>query len=491
MTGPYRRRALPFLAAWIGTALLALPAAAVLDIEDRGPSLNVAHYNLRVTNCGILGNAFYNVGRSTDPSFEQPPGSGIEGLNYATLWVGGKLEDGTVHVSGGSLLEFRPTPDPDDRVRIAYLGRLGAARFVDDDNDGTIDEETLNDRDDDGDGEIDEDLGMFSQQLAEASFVDDRPEAVNYVYPGGEVHRPLGLTVQQEVFGWDMPGFNGAAGIRWVITNHSDHRISDAWVGIYADLDSRRRADVTGHLDDRVVALDYDRIVSYGGRLPTSDDTVHCRRRLRQTIYGVADRDTLSGLPFVTLLPLSHTIDGLANYDSLYGGRSVASAPRAVGFRSRVLEVKSAPSNGGLPLTDEQRYDAMRGAYPEPAIDRFGDWAVLVSCGPFPRIEPGQTIEINAALIGATVRDSIEEQMGNVAVIAQGMWVDRVPNQAESGLRPYTEGVSGLNGHESCVRPPLDAPLVADPHCMRRYESPPEYLPPITFPQDTCTWADA
>src|SRR6185503_4232361 len=238
---------------------------AVLDIEDRGPSVLVDGFQLRVTNCGILGNAFYNVGRSTDPSFELPPGSGTEGLNYASLWVGGRLEDGTVHVSGGALLEFRPTPDPEDRVRLARNNRSGGLRFWDDDNDGQGDEEQLNGLDDDGDGEIDEDLGLFSQATAAARFVDDRPEAVNYVYPGGEVHRPLGITVDQGVYAWSVPGYDRAAGLRWVITNHTSRPVHDLYVGIYADLDSKKRDESTGHLDDRAVRLTYNRRVFVGG----------------------------------------------------------------------------------------------------------------------------------------------------------------------------------------------------------------------------------
>ena len=48
----------------------ATPARAVLDVEDRGPLLDVGNFRMRVTNVGVVGNAFYNVGRSSDPSFD-------------------------------------------------------------------------------------------------------------------------------------------------------------------------------------------------------------------------------------------------------------------------------------------------------------------------------------------------------------------------------------------------------------------------------------
>ena len=481
-TGFFPKNIQSLLLAVLGIAVAAPRAHAILDIEDRGPTLRVERFNLRVTNCGILGNAFFNVGRSNDPSFEQPPGSGIEGLNYATLWVGGRLEDGTVHVSGGSLLEFRPDPDPDAHVRIATADRQGAVRFADDDNDGAIDEETLNDRDDDGDGEVDEDLGMFSQQLAACTFVDDRPEAVNYVYPGGEVHRPLGITVDQEVFAWAVPGYDRAAGIRWRITNHTNQRVDDVYLGIYADLDARRRTDVTGHMNDRVIQVGYDRQIYYGGELPT-DVTTSCQMHLKQSVYGIADRDTNAGLPYLALVPFSHTTDGLANFDSLFV-TSVAGAPRTVGFRSRVFEVNAAPVNGGLPLTDAQRYDAMVGDYPEPRTDRFSDWAVLVSCGPFPRFGPGETIEINAVLIGATQRDSLVDQIGNLAVLERGRMMNLLPDGGAPGR-------SGTQGRESCIRVPPDVELLADPICAWSYGEYPPDAPYVLFPHDSCLWTDS
>ena len=155
--------------------VLAYPAYAVLDVNDAGPTVRAGRVAMRVTNAGILGNAFYDVGLSSDPSLEYPINSGQELMNHAELWVGALDDLGNGRVSGGPALEWRPTPDPSDHVLEAWRGRLGSRRAVDDDGDGRIDEETLNGRDDDGDGEIDEDLGFTSQQLMAADYADDRP----------------------------------------------------------------------------------------------------------------------------------------------------------------------------------------------------------------------------------------------------------------------------------------------------------------------------
>src|SRR5262245_60668894 len=97
-------------------AFMALPCRvhAMLDVDDGGPTLKVGNFELRVTNAGILGNAFPD--RSFDPSFEFPLGSGQECMRYAALWVGGVGVEGRPRVSGGPLLEWRPNPDTTDHV---------------------------------------------------------------------------------------------------------------------------------------------------------------------------------------------------------------------------------------------------------------------------------------------------------------------------------------------------------------------------------------
>src|SRR5919198_6554575 len=148
--GPPLRRA-PFHLPLALAALLAsaAPAGAVLDIDARGPCLNAGNFVMRITNAGIAGNAFLDVGLSSDPSFESPANSGIECLNYAALWVGAVDASGREHVSGAPLLEWRPTLAKDDRVRGVRRGDPGTRRLVDDDGDGRIDEEVLNGKDDD------------------------------------------------------------------------------------------------------------------------------------------------------------------------------------------------------------------------------------------------------------------------------------------------------------------------------------------------------
>ena len=70
------------------------------------PALDAGRFAMRVTNIGVLGNAFFSKGLSFDPSFEFPKGSGQECLEHAELWVGAKRDDGSVHVSGGPMFDL-------------------------------------------------------------------------------------------------------------------------------------------------------------------------------------------------------------------------------------------------------------------------------------------------------------------------------------------------------------------------------------------------
>src|SRR5690349_17754803 len=221
--------------------LIAQPVAAIMDINDHGPQLTAGRFAMRITNIGVIGNAFFDKGLSFDPSFEYPKGSGHELLNHAELWVGARNDNGELRVSGGPMLEWRPTLDPADTVRVLDAGDPGSRSYVDDDGDGRVDEELLNGRDDDGDGRIDEDVLLPSQQMLAADYTDDQPEAVNYTYPTGERHVPLGLAVHQEAYAWTMPGHDGIAGLQFTITNKGNEELRDVRLGFYADLDVRTR----------------------------------------------------------------------------------------------------------------------------------------------------------------------------------------------------------------------------------------------------------
>lgn len=500
--------------------LFAPSARAVLDIEDRGPVLRAGRFAMRVSNVGVIGNPWFGLGRSFDPSFEFPRGSGQELLGRAELWVSGRRFDGVHRVSGGPMYEWRPTIDPADRVRNVVAGAPGSRWNFDDDGDGRVDDETFNGRDDDGDGRVDEDFDLPAQQMLTAEFTDDRPEAVSYAYPNGEQHLPLGLAVHQEVLGWSQPGSDNIAVLRFVVTNTSGRPMTDVRLGIYVDLDSRLAAARGGHLDDRVIRMPYDfalpqatvRIV--GGCYPPRGGGDMCPQyyykpcvlRISGEVVAVADGSTASALPCGAVVPLSHTTDPLAllegdHWAGVPEARTLAHAPgKDTTFRCHVFAQDLVPGQGGPPVLDEQRLAALEGSWPVARENETHDYAVLVTCGPFPRLAPGTSLEFSAALVAAASPDSVPNAALNARLLSRGSRYDLL---TDHGSEYWNEGISGINGHETCYEPPAGITFHYDPHCPQKffrdsllirgreeYAGPPGGETDVVYSPGHCVWTD-
>jgi len=479
------------LLAMLAAASLATPARAVVEVFDRGPALIAGKFNLRVSNAGIVGNPFPDL--SFDPSFEYPRGTGRELMRFAALWVGGRDADGTPRVSGGPLLEFRSTLAAADTVSELWHGRFGSARAVDDDGDGRIDEETYNGRDDDGDGEIDEDLGVVGQQMLMADYTDDQPEAIAYQQAGGESHHPLGLSVHQEAYAWSWPGYDGIAGLQFTITNHSAALLKDVYIGLYADLDTRRPSDPNGEANDAITRVSFSRSTPKGSTSIYVDGQGNrgfsCFNTIARTVAVVEDGVRPRDLPVVAVLPLEHTHDPL---DFILPGH--ARAPGRDQFITSVFASDRAYGGGGPPVLDADRYLAMKGEWPQSPDDHVGDQQILVSCGPFPTLGPGQRLQFAVALVTAVSLDSLPGALGNAAFLYSGTELNLQPDDRGPEANYWSTGRSGVNGHEVCLEVPFDTTFTFDPNCPNKFASgvsdPPGQRTQTISPGH-CVWTDA
>jgi len=476
-----------------------------MDIADRGPLLQAGRFALRVTNIGVLGNAFFNTGLSFDPSFEFPKGSGHELLNHAELWVGAVAPNGEHRVSGGPMLEWRPTLDSADVVRIVNAGEPGTRPHFDDDGDGRVDEELLNGKDDDGDGRIDEDVHMPAQQMLAADYTDDQPQAINYAFPNGERHQALGLSVHQECYAFSLPGHDDVAGIEFTITNHGTQTLRDLYLGLYADLDSRESAVATGHLDDR---LD---IIPYRFLIRPREDTLagyvkHCVETIAGDVAVLRDASPASTRPGVALMGLSHTTDPLGWFtnDAFPGvreARNLARAPRRDStFRLYPFVPGAPPRQGGPPVVDADRYAAMAGDYPTARLDPDQDFAVLLSCGSFAYLQPGQSLRFALALVALPSPDSALTAAFDTRMLHRGLRLDLQPN----GRHAFDVGATGVNSHELCVEPPPGISFTYDPNCVEKFTRDPGMrpldplhppIPPgvateLPYSSGHCVWTD-
>ncbi len=500
-----RRCWLP-LRAVVPALLLAAPrfAFAVMDIANNGPRLQAGRYEMRITNIGVIGNAFANTGLSFDPSFQFPRGGGIELLNHAELWVGAISADGSTHVSGGPMLEWRPTLDPSDTVRVASAGDPGTHSHADDDGDGRIDEELLNGRDDDGDGKVDEDFLMPAQQMLTAEFTDDQRQAIEYSFPNGERHVPLGLAVHQEAYAFSLPGHDGIAGFTYTITNRGSQTLRQVRLGVYADLDVRDGRGGPGHLDDRYEPVHYLAILS-----PHEDTLSHYAKSCGERVEGdaalIRDANPASGHPGVLIVPLSHTTDPIGWFlnDAFPGVREARAASRAPRrdstFRLQPFISGAPPGQGGPPALDPDRYNALAGTFPTARVEPGHDYAVLLSCGPFDRLEPGQTVQFSFALTAVANPDSAAAAAFESQMLFRGARLDLLANGAR---RNPQVGDTGINGHEACVEPPPGIVFHYDPDCVEKLFHDPliRNLDPNGFPPSGgrdqeyksghCVWTD-
>lgn len=460
-----------------------------MDIDDRGPQLVAGRFAMRVTNIGVIGNAFFNRGLSFDPSFEFPQGSGFELLEHAELWVGAITEAGERRVSGGPMLEWRPSLAPDDRVQASWAGDLRSRALFDDDADGRTDEDPLNGSDDDGDGRIDEDFGHSAQQLLAAGYRDDRPEAVNYVYPSGEPHQPLGLAVHQETYAWSVPDADAFAGLHFVVTNRGTQVLRSLYLGFLANLDSRQRSESAGHLNDRVQFMKVSHLFDDGISLTSTRGIdsmyIFCETRVEANLPAVLD--AASGRhPCAAVVPLSHTTDPLAlltnfAFPGVERAHSMARAPgRDTTFRFLVLAADLPPGQGGVPILDGDRYAALSGAILEALPDRVGDAVVLLSCGPFAYLQPGQSISMDLALVAGEDPDSLTAHSEEAMVVYRGLRLNLLPDSSQTRPLPmYDVGETGLSGHEQCYEPPPGITFTYDPHCPDKFYRDPRYYAPI------------
>jgi hypothetical protein len=439
-------------------------------IRGEGFVHNVGNIWINVTNLGVIGNPWKNL--STDPSAQYPPGSGIEYLYGAGIWVGAKIEgDPEPRVSTALYqTEFRPSTFPVDTIYESYEGYPGGTRFVNDDGDRDelgrprIDEEVQDGKDNDGDGEIDEDFAAISQQMFTCVYRDDTPEALNTYAE----HVPLGLEVTQKSFAWGVPGSDNFVGLEFTIKNDGRRNLRDVYLGFFCDADAGPESENNYWTDDRAGLVEVDTVIG-------AFDAV-CPERLKLMIGETHDGDGDGGQTegWFGLMFLGHTTDPVGE-----------KAPPTVGFKSfRFVSGGAAYEQCGDPGNDAQRYDLlssnMIGCRPgQTSARKDADYRIFFGTGPFKELPIGQELTLQVAFVIGKGKDG----MIRSAVAAQ-----RIYNGAYENLdgNPHT----GLLGKETCLTANPGEMWVFDPveHCglPDTLKEHPEYRPvAITAPDCT------
>ena len=411
-----------------------MDAARGILITDGSYVMNVGELQMNVTNFGLIGSQAGSTCRWCDaPSAQWPAGSGVEYLWAAGLWVGGVLLGEKFVTTGAYAHEFLARDDIRDTIYEAINGRItrpagnpdaSGKRLpepgADDDEDGLMDEETLNGYDDDDDGLIDEDFGQVGNQMMVCTMYDNLP-LVQELNPD---HTPLNLKIVQSAYAWENDDADDFVAYEFEITNIGVTDIDDVYIGFFADCDigplsqaGRAEDDMGGSFRGVVRARDNSFVPIEVGYM--YDD----------------DGDNGQAPGYIGILFLGYTTDP-----------SGQTAPPTVGLRSfNLFSGQQAFDQGGDPTNDAERYELLSGTeFDQNTVEgKQNDFRMLISGGPFARLEPDKTLKFEAAFV---LGNGLEGMLKNAAEAAL-TWYGNYFNMDG-------DADTGVNGRETriCAR---------------------------------------
>jgi hypothetical protein len=356
------------------------PAARRVFILDGSMVHDVGTTHLNVTNWGLIGS---RPGLQTD--YSSAPSLDIEGVDHlwaAGLWVGG-IVDGERRVSTG---QFSPEllADPDDPADVIYASvekAKGQRRFpaghADDDNDGLEDEDPLDGRDNDGDGRIDEDGAAIGDQYFRAVLRDDTPLAAD-LFPD---HEPMGLEVVQESFQFRDPDYDDLVGFRFTITNVGRSVIERPCVGLFAD------CDIGSAENDLAKSFSGNALANDGSTVDLTVGYAHSNGLDTGAYAGVVVRGTTSLQIF----------SGQRPFDQ-----------------------------GGDPVNDAQRYQAMEAGTIDPSTTVPEDIRMILAVGPRDEpLAPGESITVDVAFVVGETEEALLANAASAVKLAKGAFLRR------------------------------------------------------------------
>ena len=369
--------------AWCLALLLAVPFAAHAGTPSRGPAspgaaadtsvrvnvslisgrdesgrdLNLMSINL--TNYGFIGNNF----AVRTPSMEYPVGSGHEHLVRGGLWIGALAADangafigvttgavdGSTSQSAQAVTEWSPEGD-----RMTVRSSLP--------NNRRYSPSAVSERDV---------IGAFDDLLPKRT--------TNTI----EDHRPLGVVVRQENYSWSFADYKHMVFFHWVIKN-TGAPLRNAWLGLYNELASGNKN-------------------SYSNWPPGSNWF-----KKKQ----IAWVDSLS--MFTERYCLSLPIPGGCFYSTapeIVGVKLLGVRPGRVSDPDKKVTMQSWNFAPGDTVRDEdrERYAIMSSGtktilnpLPPDLSPRDGDPVELVGVGPFPQVNPGDSLEVDFVYLGGT-----------------------------------------------------------------------------------------
>lgn len=357
------------------------------------------------------GNFFYDRGLNRDPSAQWPGSSETDYLRWSSLLIAGRTQGQGRRCD--QFDEIRGETYSWARTRRTAEGAAFGKRDEDDDGDGSPDEDFLNGKDDDGDGRVDEDFAAVSPDMLSTEMIDYTPEALEDEV--GEQHVPLGLRIRRTSHAWSTPGKRDFIGIHYQITNLSreldgvGHSIDSVFMGFYWRPMAGRRSNSGSGIDSRIGRADW----SAGPRdLPVAIPEIPPRPSLEDSTLRIFWNCSFLGEGGASpgagaMLLLSATRFPRLGFKKNLSPDDIArddegNAPRHLATRSyRIFRPGIAYAQGGAPLNDQERYDALSNPAASqrfPANGLFnGTPRLLISVGPYVALPSDSSIEFDLA----------------------------------------------------------------------------------------------
>lgn len=386
--------------------------------DDASHYTDVGNIRLTISNFGTLGTGFANW--PTQPSCEYPRGSGIEHLFIGGLWVGGRLWQGAeqrIAVSTAAIdvasaryasEGFEFTPLSPVRIRSSLP------------TDPYYTPEAVSHRD-------------FIVEFTDTNRVIP---GTGQVIPGHE--RPLGICVRLEAYAWNYP-FADAFVILWyTIRNVSPTPIESLYVGLWADAVVR---------NTRLVAPRGTAFFSAGaeGFLPEE-----------ALIY---EWDAAGD-------------GGLA--DSYFALKFLGSEPAVSGVFFNSWQFRNTVGDEWTrsPQDDDARYRRLSSSflgqvsleYARQFLRTPSNRSILLSVGPFARLEPGDSLKVAFAVICAKKPGdpAADDEATRVHLLRYARWAQRAYNGTDlNGNGRLDPDEPDLRGDGTIVRFVLPSPPAA------------------------------
>lgn len=314
---------------------------------------------------GTIGNPNVRNNPSEEPSMEYPINSGIEHLFEGGLWIGASV-DGQIRVSTASVDAPYGYFSGGDGFEFTSLGPI-------------TERSSLPSSD------------YFSASAVAHQDIIVRTTDSNIIIPNTSIqitnhNYPLRAVVDMQAFAWNFSFADFFVILNYEITNESNQRWDSVYLGFWSDL-VIRNVNVTqdngtafynkgggGYLDSfnalyafEVTGDDYDYTQSYGS----------------SQFLGVQWRNLF-------LHPKNKKVQNDSNYKFDVNANFWT-------FRS------FDGSKYGAPADDIQRYAKLKKGltFPDPTLQTAGNKTQLISFGPVPEVQPGETFTFTIALVAA------------------------------------------------------------------------------------------